>query len=138
MASPGNIMNIQNFKHDRPTIGVLASWTTLESTSSDHYLDTVIGGIQSAARMRGCNLFLSWGIRPNIGNDRIYPAWPVGSSESDFVPVGPWNTDGLIVFTPLESEQKSLYIHQLIAEGRPIQFIGRSEERRVGQGGQSG
>lgn len=120
--------NIQSFKHDRPTIGVLAGWTTLERTSPDHYLASVIQGIQSAARSRGCHLLLSWGIRQTTGNDRIYPAWPVVSHESDFAPVGPWNTDGLIVFTPLESDDRSHYLQKLIAEGHYILFIATGEQ----------
>ncbi len=120
--------NIQSFKHDRPTIGVLAGWTTLERTSPDHYLASVIQGIQSAARSRECHLLLSWGIRQTTGNDRIYPAWPEVSPESDFVPVGPWNTDGLIVFTPLESEERSQYLQKLMAKGHYILFIATGEQ----------
>ncbi len=127
-ATTKNMMNIQNFKRDRPTIGVLAGWTTLERTSPDHYLASVIQGIQSAARRRECHLFLSWGIRPTISSNRIYPAWPVVSPESDFVPVGPWNTDGLIVFTPLESDERSQYLQKLIAEGHYVLFIATGEQ----------
>ena len=121
-------MNTPIFKHDRPTIGVLAGWTTLERTSPDHYLASVIQGIQTAAHSRDCHLLLSWGIRQNTGNDRIFPAWPVVSSESDFVPVGPWNTDGLIVFTPLESVDRSLYLQRLSVEGHYILFIATGEQ----------
>jgi len=47
----------------------------------------------------------------------------VPSADADFVPVGPWNSDGLIAvmpFTPL----KSRYFQQLIAEGYPVVFAG--------------
>ena len=44
-------------------------------------------------------------------------------AEVDFVPVGPWNTDGLIVVTPLLSEARAAYIQQLSATGHPVVFI---------------
>jgi diguanylate cyclase (GGDEF)-like protein len=117
-----------SFKRDRPTIGVLTGWTTLEGTLPDQYFTSVLQGMQSAAARRGCDLFLSWGIRPMINSNRIYPAWPEASPDSDFVPVGPWNTDGLIVFTPLESDKGSLYLQKLIADGHPVLFISTGEQ----------
>jgi diguanylate cyclase (GGDEF)-like protein len=119
--------NTPAFKHDRPTIGVLAGWSTLESTTPDHYRVAVIRGIQSAARSQGCHMLLSWGIRPITDANRVYMTWPEVSSEFDFVPVGPWNTDGLIVLTPLANEKQSLYLQQLMAEGFPILFIATGE-----------
>jgi diguanylate cyclase (GGDEF)-like protein len=119
--------NTPVFKRDRPTIGVLAGWSTLEGTTPDNYRVAVIRGIQSAARNRGCHMLLSWGIRPVTDVNRIYMTWPEVSSEFDFVPVGPWNTDGLIVLTPLASEKQSLYLQQLMAEGFPILFIATGE-----------
>jgi hypothetical protein len=115
-------------KRDRPTIGVLAGWSTIEGSTPDHYRLSIIQGIQSAARSRRCHLLLSWGIRRVTDVSQIYPAWPVVAPESDFVPVGPWNTDGLIVFTPLASESRSLYVQQLIAKGHPIIFIATGEQ----------
>lgn len=121
-------MTAQNYKRNRPTIGVLAGWSTLEGTRPDHYRAPVIQGIQSAARARQCNMLLSWGIRRITKVDDIYPAWPVVSQHSDFVPVGPWNTDGLIVFTPLGDDERSRYLQQLISEGFPILFIATGEQ----------
>jgi len=43
------------------------------------------------------------------------------------VPVGPWNTDGLIIFAPLLNESRSRYLQQLISEGHPVLFIGTGE-----------
>jgi signal transduction histidine kinase/AraC-like DNA-binding protein/ABC-type sugar transport system substrate-binding protein len=60
-------------------------------------------------------------------SDRARPAWPSISSESDFVPVGPWNTDGLIVINPLLSQSRSHYIQDLYQAGFPIIFIGKGE-----------
>ena len=55
------------------------------------------------------------------------PAWPVPSPEVDYVPVGPWNTDGLIVVNPLFSESRSNYIQGLIAAGHPVIFAATGE-----------
>src|SRR4029077_8682101 len=43
---------------------------------------------------------------------------------TDFVPVGPWNTDGLIAVLPLQSEARSRYIQKLKAAGHPVVFVG--------------
>jgi diguanylate cyclase (GGDEF)-like protein len=116
------------FKRDRPTIGILTGRAILEGTPGDNYRIAVIRGIQSAARSQGCNLLLSWGIRPIIDINRVYHAWPIISPESDFIPVGPWNTDGLIVFTPLGDRDGSVYLQGLKAEGFPILFVATGEE----------
>ena len=41
------------------------------------------------------------------------------------MPVGPWNTDGLIVVNPLLSETRADYITQLSTTGHPVVFIAR-------------
>ncbi len=51
------------------------------------------------------------------------PAWPVPSPDADFVPVGPWNTDGLIVVNPLLSEARSHYIQALVAAEHPVVLV---------------
>jgi diguanylate cyclase (GGDEF)-like protein len=118
----------QSFKHDRPTIGVLAGRSTLEGTAPDPYRISVIRGIQAAARDRECHLLISWGIRTFTETNLLHSVWPVVSPESDFVPVGPWNTDGLILFAPLANESQSLYLKQLAAEGFPVLFIAAGEK----------
>jgi signal transduction histidine kinase/AraC-like DNA-binding protein len=60
-------------------------------------------------------------------SDSLRPAWPVPSSESDFVPVGPWNTDGLIAINPLHSEARSRYLQELRAGGHPLIFVAAGE-----------
>ena len=119
--------SIQSFKHDRPTIGVLAGWSIPEGSRPDQYRLLVVQGIQSTARNRGCHLLLSWGIRRIHRIDQFYSCWPDVSPETDFVPVGPWNTDGLIVFAPLGNQNQSLYLQQLIAQGFPVLFIASGE-----------
>lgn len=120
--------NIQNFKRDRPTIGVLAGWSIPEGSRPDQYRGLVVRGIQSAAHNRQCHLLLSWGIRRIYQIDRFYSCWPDVAPETDFVPVGPWNTDGLIVFAPLGNQKQSAYLQQLIAQGFPVLFIASGED----------
>jgi diguanylate cyclase (GGDEF)-like protein len=115
------------FKHDRPTIGVLAGWSIPEGSRPDQYRRSLVTGIQSAARNRGSHLLLSWGIRRIYQIDQFYSCWPDVSPETDFVPVGPWNTDGLIVFAPLGNEKQSRYLQGLMAEGFPVLFIASGE-----------
>jgi diguanylate cyclase (GGDEF)-like protein len=116
---------MQRFKHDRPTIGILAGWSPHEGGIPHRYLSTVVLGLQSAALTRQCHLLIGWGVgRVDTAN---YPAWPEISPEVDFVPVGPWNTDGLIVFAPLRSPDRSRYLQNLMSEGHPVLFIAPGE-----------
>ncbi len=57
----------------------------------------------------------------------LRPAWPLSSSESDFVPIGPWNTDGLIAVNPLHSRVRSRYLQDLRAAGHPLIFVALGE-----------
>jgi diguanylate cyclase (GGDEF) domain len=116
-----------DFKRDRPTIGILPGWSGLAGTIPDRYLASVLAGIQSAARIRQCHLLLAWGLGRVSDSSGAFPAWPVISSDSDFVPVGPWNTDGLIVFAPLRHEERSHYLQELSNQGYPILFIATGE-----------
>ena len=116
-----------NFKRDRPTIGILPGWSALAGKIPDRYLASVLRGIQSAARIRECNLLLAWGLGRVNDPSGLYTAWPVASADSDFVPVGPWNTDGLIVFAPLRHAARSLYIQELCEQGYPVLFIATGE-----------
>jgi diguanylate cyclase (GGDEF)-like protein len=120
--------NIRSFKKGRPTIGVLAGWSIPEGSRPDQYRRSLVGGIQSVARSRQCHLLLSWGIRRIYQIDQFYSCWPDVSPETDFVPVGPWNTDGLIVFAPLGNEKQSQYLQGLIAQNFPVLFIASGEE----------
>lgn len=114
-----------NYKHgERPTLGVLAGWQVYEG-GAHSFFDPLFHGIHAAAREKNCNMLLACGIGHTGGG--IVPAWPVLSRETTFVPVGPWNTDGLIVVTPLLSEARSRYIRQLLLDGFPIVFVGTGE-----------
>jgi diguanylate cyclase (GGDEF)-like protein len=118
---------MSNFKRDRPTIGILPGWSGLAGKIPDRYLATVLKGIQSAARVRACHLLLAWGLGRVNDPSGMHTAWPILSQDSDFVPVGPWNTDGLIVFAPLRHEIRSRYLQELREQGYPILFIATGE-----------
>ncbi len=110
-------MKMYHNKLVHPTIGVLAGWPVFTGTP-DSFLGHVFRGIQAAARDRSCNLLMACGI------DAGLPAWPLLSPEVDFVPVGPWNTDGLIIVSPFASEAGERYAQELISSGFPAVFAG--------------
>ena len=118
---------MSKFNRDRPTIGILPGWSGLAGIIPDRYLASVLAGIQSAAHIRECHLLLAWGLGRVTDSSGTFPAWPVTSADSDFVPVGPWNTDGLIVFAPLRHEERSHYLQELSNQGYPILFIATGE-----------
>lgn len=111
----------------RPTIGVLAGWQVYETVIPVSFLDPVLRGIRAAARETGCNILLACGMGPAKNPLGIRPAWPLVSPDSDFVPVGPENTDGLIVVNPLLLPERAHYVHELTAGGFPVVFVGGAE-----------
>jgi hypothetical protein len=115
-------------KRELPTIGVLPGWSAYTTDMPDRYLGSISKGIQAAARLKGCNLLLGWSTGRVSGSSNIRTAWPVVASNSDFVPIGPWNTDGLIVFAPLRNEARSQYIQRIRKDGHPVLFIATGEE----------
>src|SRR6185503_2371312 len=118
---------MQSTKRSRPTVGVLAGAQVYYGTILGNFIGLVLQGAHSAAQNRGCNLLLACGMEHSTISAR--PAWPIWTPDTDFVPVGPWNTDGLIVVNPLLSDTRSRYIHDLIAAGHPMVFIGKGEGR---------
>src|SRR5215216_3835801 len=117
---------MSKFKRDRPTIGILSGWSALAGKIPDRYIASVLQSIQSAARIRECHLLLGWGLG-RVNESNYYTVWPVVSPDSDFVPVGPWNTDGLIVFAPLHHDSRSHYLQGLKNQGYPVLFIATGE-----------
>src|ERR1041384_3395269 len=113
------------FRNGRPTIGVLAGWQFYRTATNLSYLAPVFRGISRAAQDLGCNVLLGCGIglsaRPT---DPMRPAWPVPLPEADFVPIGPWNTDGLLILNPLHDPSRSDYVQELIRAKHPVLFIG--------------
>jgi signal transduction histidine kinase/DNA-binding LacI/PurR family transcriptional regulator/AraC-like DNA-binding protein len=116
-------------ERERLTIGVLAGWQVYEGATSHSYLAPILQGVRAAAQERGCNLLLACGMAHPVTTEResVHPAWPLPSPEADFVPVGPWNTDGLLVVTPLLCEERSRYLRNLSASGHPLAFVGSGE-----------
>ncbi len=120
-------MSVKNFRH-RPTIGVLAGWQVYKTATNFSYLLPAFGGISRAAKNLGCNLLLGCGLGTSAkADDPLRPAWPLPNPDVDFVPIGPGNTDGLIIFNPLHSQARSQFVQSLIADGHPIIFIGSGE-----------
>lgn len=116
------------YRHGRPTIGVLAGWQFYRTATNLSYLLPVFRGIKQAAQDLGCNVLLGCGMGASASpNDPPRPAWPFPSPDVDFVPIGPHNTDGLIIFTPLHSPFRSANIQDLRAAGHPVLFIGSGE-----------
>lgn len=115
-------------QHPRATIGVLAGWQFYWTATPLSYLGPLFDGISAAARDQEINLLLACGIGLTASpTDPFRPAWPDPAPDADFVPVGPWNTDGLIVINPLHSSIRSHSIHNLIAAGHPVLFVGSGE-----------
>ncbi|KPL72116.1 hypothetical protein ADN00_16315 [Ornatilinea apprima] len=113
---------------NKPTIGVLAGWQFYRTATNLSYLAPVFRGIIRASQDFGCNLLLGCGMGPSASpTDPIRPAWSEKTNESDFVPIGPWNTDGMIIANPLQSESRSRYIRNVIDQGHPIVFVGSGE-----------
>jgi signal transduction histidine kinase/DNA-binding LacI/PurR family transcriptional regulator/DNA-binding response OmpR family regulator len=119
---------MHKYKHDQPTVGVLAGWHVYGETGAlDTFLGPLYRGIRSAAHEQGCNLLLACGVGSGIEQESPRRVWPLPSPDVDFVPVGPWNVDGLIAVGRFMPESRSRYLHQLISEGCPVVFVGAGE-----------
>ncbi len=112
-------------KRERPTIGVLAGWQFYERTTPNWFLEPLFLGVAASARTLGCDVLLACGIDAPIEDPKLVrPAWPIVGEDTDFVPVGPWNTDGLLFISPLRVEQRRAYARALQADGFPVVFVG--------------
>ena len=112
----------------RPTIGVLAGWQFYRTATNLSYLSPVFRGISRAAQDLECNLLLGCGIGPSASlSDPLRPAWPEPMMDVDFVPIGPWNTDGILIANPLHTGERSKYVQDIIKDGHPVLFIGAGE-----------
>ncbi|WP_322513502.1 substrate-binding domain-containing protein [Chloroflexus sp.] len=111
-----------------PTVGVIAGWQFYGTALTLSYLSPIYHGMRHAARELGCNLLLACGMGASGQiNDPPRPAWPAVAEDADFVPVGPWNTHGLIVINPLQRPERSHLIQSIRAAGHPIIFVGSGE-----------
>lgn len=110
------------------TIGFLPGWPAYDGVRMDPFLKSIIAGVRKAAFMNGCNLMIACGVNQIPGTRSLRTAWPIQSPDCDFVPVGHWNTDGLIILAPLRSEERGGYIRRLMEDGFPVIYIGSGED----------
>jgi diguanylate cyclase (GGDEF)-like protein len=110
-----------------PTIGMLPGWPVYGSIFLDRFLQYIIGGVRAAALDHNCNLMVACGVSRTPGMRSLHTAWPVLAPDCDYVPVGHWNTDGLIVAAPLRSEERTRYIRKVMEESFPLVFLGAGE-----------
>ena len=129
-----------SYKRTRPTIGLIIGWQVYWSVVPIGIIGQLLRGIQTAARDHHSNLLLACGfglLSAPIGD--VHPAWPVPSATNDFIPVGPWNTDGLLVINPLFSQERKTYIQEIMKAGHPVVFVGAGQPGpTVGVDNQSG
>jgi signal transduction histidine kinase/AraC-like DNA-binding protein/ABC-type sugar transport system substrate-binding protein/DNA-binding LytR/AlgR family response regulator len=104
----------------RPTVGFLSTWSVYEGTAIDSYSHSLLQGICAAARECDCNLLLGCGISLPGSPRASRTAWAVPGAGVDFVPVGPWNTDGLVVIPDDLSDVQFEYVQDLIRSGYPV------------------
>ncbi len=108
----------------RITIGVLAGAQIYYRTILGNFIGPVLHGVASAAHDYDCNLLLSCGME-QLPQTR--PGWPIPGPDVDFLPVGPWNCDGLIVLNPLFCEPWAKHIRDFVAQGTPVVYIAAGE-----------
>jgi diguanylate cyclase (GGDEF)-like protein len=107
------------------TLGVLSGFHLFEGSRLNPFIAPILQGIQTAAQHQRYNVLISCGISRGSGSGRrFYPAWPEASANGDFLPVGPWNTDGLIVFNPIRFPDQAQYLQDLQSKGFPILYVG--------------
>ena len=120
----------RKYRHGRPAIGVLAGWRFVWTATPLRYLAPIFRGVHLAVHDLGTNLLLGFDMGSWTGRSASrQPAWPLSSAESGFVPIGPWNTDGLIAIDPLHSHVRSRYLQNLRAAGSPLIFMASGERR---------
>jgi diguanylate cyclase (GGDEF)-like protein len=112
-------------RRGRTTIGVVSGWQVYERTTPNWFLEAVLRGVADAGAAFGCNVLLSCGIDDQIEDPvRVRPGWPTAGDGDHFVPVGPWNTDGLVFISPLRTAARREYALDLMASGFPVVFVG--------------
>jgi diguanylate cyclase (GGDEF)-like protein len=108
----------------RLTIGVLFGFHVYEGSRPAPFSFPIIRGMQTAAHDKHVNILLSCGVARRTGTSTQRPAWPEVDPDTDFLPVGPWNTDGLVCITPLLTESRLRYVRRLVDDGFPILIVG--------------
>lgn len=104
---------------------MIAGWQIYEGTTPNWFLESLYRGLRAAGGRLGCDLLLSCGVGASIDDQSsVRPAWPAVLGGEEFVPVGPWNTDGLVVISPLRTCARREYVRRLQTEGHPVVFVG--------------
>lgn len=104
----------------RITIGFLSTWSVYEGTTIDSYTHALLEGMSAAAREQDCNFLIGCGISLPGSPRASRTAWAVPGADMDFVPVGPWNTDGLIIIPDDLSDAQFDYVQDLLRSGYPL------------------
>lgn len=112
-----------SYKRDRPTIGVLVGYQVYEGMLLQSFPASIFRGIESAALEHNCNLLVACGVGSVLGPGAVHTAWPTLASDADFVPVGPGNTDGLIILNPILSSERSRDLERFAESGQPIVYV---------------
>ncbi len=108
-------------RYQRFTIGVFGNRQVYVGTTIARYEQTLFRGIRAAAESYHCNLLLACGVGPDISPFERLSAWPLSLPYTNFVPVGPWNTSGLIAIPPFTDVQQHA-IQELLPQKHPIIF----------------
>jgi diguanylate cyclase (GGDEF)-like protein len=112
------------------TIGVLVGFQVFRGSNLNPFAAPILRGIQAAAQHQRDNVLLSCGVsRASASGRRFFPAWPEASANADFLPVGHWNTNGLIVISPIRFPEQMQYLQDLQRQGFPILFVGGGMSR---------
>jgi AraC-like DNA-binding protein len=105
-------------------IGVLAGWPLYGMDGPDLYLLDAFRGVAAAAAERGCDVLFAAGLA-TAARPQPHSALPYVGPNCQYVPVGAFNTDGLILippfFTGLTAEQMDALAHG----GTPCVFLGQ-------------
>lgn len=105
-----------------PSIGFVSTWPIYQGTTIDRHAHALIEGICAAARDRACRLVIGAGMSPVSERSRWRTVWPIPAPDIDFVPVGPWNMDGLIIVSDDLTDVQARHVREMQASGIPVVF----------------
>ncbi len=91
------------------------------------YYGELAQGILRTAQERQCNLLLACGTSPSEFPIVVRPAFPIHDPSVDYLPVGEWNTDGLILAHPLIGKPVLDYAEKLRAANFPLVIVGGAD-----------
>jgi diguanylate cyclase (GGDEF)-like protein len=100
------------------TIGVLSGWPIFGNSGLNPFSELLLKGIKDAATLYNVNLLISGGDNPIEAVD-FWPPWSYPLPKAEYLPIGPWNTDGLIMTLPC-SERMTSHILQIKEQGHPV------------------